>query len=35
MLTQHRMVVAESFIREDAATEDRNYYAVAGAVTHF
>ena len=25
MLTQHRMVVAESFLREDAATEERNY----------
>ena len=25
VLTQHRMVVAESFPREDAATEDRNY----------
>jgi len=25
VLTQHRMVVAESFLREDAATEDRNY----------
>ena len=25
MLTQHRMVVAESFLREDAVTEDRNY----------
>jgi hypothetical protein len=25
VLTQHRLVVAESFLREDAATEDRNY----------
>src|SRR5215470_15220686 len=25
VLTQHRMVVAESFLREDAATEDRDY----------
>jgi hypothetical protein len=25
VLTQHRLVVAESFLREDVATEDRNY----------
>jgi hypothetical protein len=25
VLTQHRLVVAESFLREDAATEDRDY----------
>jgi hypothetical protein len=25
VLTQHRLVVSESFLREDAATEDRNY----------
>ena len=25
VLTQHRMVVAESFLRQDAATEERNY----------
>src|SRR5215469_6706758 len=25
VLTQHRMVVCESFLREDAATEDRDY----------
>jgi hypothetical protein len=25
VLTQHRLVAAESFLREDAATEDRDY----------
>ena len=25
VLTQHRVVVADNFLREDAATDDRNY----------
>lgn len=33
VLTQHRLVVAESFLREDVATEDRNYSSFTSSPT--